>query len=137
VIITAEQRERYLSAAVYAFMVFGGGLSDLPFTLAEAIMRQWRVDLDTIKSLNLCRYPSHVEGVVIASEVALRYGDLSDVPGFFCEFGCWFMDLDSRYQETGFLMPVGNGLIHTLMVFRSPRDMRPFPLGTIRRKAAA
>ena len=138
--ITPEQRRQLLAPAVYAFLVHGGGLPDLAVSVVQAIMRSWGCDEDLIKRLALTGYPSRVANVVIANETVQRFGDLSEVEGFYQHDGCWFMDLDERWADTGFLMPVTHaqhGWISALMAFRNARDERPFRLKVRRERQEA
>lgn len=128
----AITRSQLLTPSVLAFLFLTDqGLPRLPVSLAEAIMRSWSIDEETVDSLHLAAIPSRIANMMISSECAQRFGDLSRVEGFYKCRDLWWLDIDERLAEQGFLMPVTHrrfGWIERMVAFRDPRDKRGFPV---------
>ncbi len=97
------------------------------------ITRAWQLDARTITSLGIVSVPSEVFNVVACGALAERFGDLSDVAGFFRRRDCWRLDVDAKLAGRGLILPVRDCWrlrIVALRVFRHVRDERPFLLRT-------
>jgi hypothetical protein len=133
-VIDSSLRRQLLGPACFAFLIHCGGLHELEVSLADRIMQSWGIDDDDIDRLALRGYPSRIENLFAANECAKKFGgdDLATVEGFYKCRGLWWLDLDPKWCRNGFLMPVRDerhGWISSLLVFRDPKDRRPFRLG--------
>jgi hypothetical protein len=101
----------------------------------------WGIDRLDIDRLGIASPPSHTFNVIGSGECARKFGDLSNVPGFYRCDGSWFIDVDERLARRGVVLPVRDrqrpNLIVDLQIFRHVRDSRPFLLRVRAERQAA
>lgn len=133
-------RKQLLTPAVLGYLFVGGGLPYLSVTLAEAIKRAWSIDDEMIDRLHLAAAPSRIQNMMISTECAERYGDLSDVEGFYKCNDLWWLDVDEEFAGNGFLMPVSHpkyGWLDRMVAFRGPKDKHGFAVKVRRERLVA
>jgi hypothetical protein len=146
-------RSAVLSAIAWA-------MPDLRVDVANAIERDWQLSTGEIKLLGLGQVPTEVENIMIAHGCAEMFSPelLTPDVGFYsffrraelcdyCAGECkcshlpaWRLDIDPQLSRTGIIVPVREPRyrwIVDLVIFRSTRDSRPFPLRVRKREALA
>jgi hypothetical protein len=126
-------------AFVYEFLV--RHCLNLCVDTARDIDRHWGIDPEDIDRLEIKSVPTFVTNLIGSNAVAERFGDLSDVPGFYQCRGLWWLDIDERLSRRGLVLPVRDPkrplFITGLKVFRHARDERPFMLKVRQERIAA
>jgi hypothetical protein len=98
----------------------------------KAIMADWGIDDQIICRLGLVSIPTYTLNLLACQALAEKFGDLSDIPGFFRLRNCWRMDLDEELSGRGLILPIRNYRMQivALRVFRHTQDQFPFILKT-------
>lgn len=97
-----------------------------------AICNVWQLEEEQVFRLCIVNAPTIVYDLIGCNYLAERFGDLSDIDGFYRLRGCWRLDIDERLAARGLILPVRDSRmwIVALRVFRHVRDKRPFLLRT-------
>lgn len=95
------------------------------------IIVEWELDEQQFSELLFAGIPSEWRNILYCSHLFQKYGDLSNIPGFYKHvLGGFLLDISPQYENTGFLLPIRNPhkLITAIQVYRYVSDPRPFIL---------
>lgn len=146
-------RSAVLSAIAWA-------MPNLRVDVAIAIERDWQLSAGEIKLLGLGQVPNETENIMIAHTCAEMFSPdlLTPDVGFYsfcrrpelcdyCAGEClcshlpaWRLDIDPQLSRTGIILPIREPKyrwIVDLIVYRSTKDIKPFPLRVRKREALA
>lgn len=98
----------------------------------RAICDVWQLEDRQVVRLGIVSAPTTVSNLIACDYLAHRFGDLSDVEGFYQLDGCWRLDLDEKLARRGLILSVRDSRMRiiALRVFRHVRDKRSFILRT-------
>jgi hypothetical protein len=127
------------TAMVYEYLV--RHCLNLYVDTARDIERHWGFEAEEIGRLELRSVPSFITNLFGSDACAERFGDLSDIPGFYRCRDHWWLDIDEPFARRGVIVPIRDPqrptFITGLRVFRHVRDLHPFVLRVRQERVAA
>ena len=138
-LVQPSMRTLVFRAGVYFFLLTEC-LSLYESTVRD-IQNHCEINENEILARGIKSCPTWSHNIIGAGACAERFGDLSEVPGFYFVDDRWRLALRPELSVRGFVVPVhhaGLGFIESLQVFRNAKDSKPFTLQVraLRRSAA-